>query len=127
MYNTGKVLIGIIVFVGIFISPFFLNLTGGEAHIKPDPKLPIQYDKCIYDTEYMKAYHMDLLNDWRDLVVREDIRFMQFEGKKIEMSLSRTCMKCHTSKKDFCDECHNYLDVVPYCWDCHVAPEEVQK
>ena len=127
MYNTGKVLLGIIVFVVIFISPFLLNLTGGESQNKPDPKLPIQYDECIKDTEYMKAYHMDMLNDWRDLVVREDKRFMQFQGKKIEMSLSRTCMKCHTSKKDFCDECHNYLDVVPYCWECHVTPEEVRK
>jgi hypothetical protein len=74
-----------------------------------------------------------MLNDWRDNVVRSDSRFLMKDGKnvmvkgeKAEMSLSRTCMKCHTSKANFCDQCHNYLDVKPYCWDCHVAPEEVK-
>jgi len=127
MYNSGKVIIGILVFLGVFVSPFLFNFAGGEAHTRPDPKLPVQYEKCVRDVEFMKAYHMDLLNDWRDIVVRKNRRFMLFGGDKIEMSLSRTCMKCHSSKVEFCDECHNYLDVNPYCWDCHVTPEEVKK
>jgi hypothetical protein len=35
-----------------------------------------------------------------------------------------TCMQCHTSKKKFCDTCHAYASVTPYCWDCHLAPVE---
>ncbi len=30
------------------------------------------------------------------------------------MSLQNGCMKCHSNKKKFCDECHNYMAVKPY-------------
>ncbi len=70
--------------------------------------------------------HMDLLNEWRDTVVRKgERRYVSASGRAFDMSLTRTCMSCHTSKKEFCDSCHNYLAVVPYCWDCHVEPKEV--
>jgi hypothetical protein len=26
------------------------------------------------------------------------------------------------SKKQFCEECHTYASVKPYCWECHVVP-----
>jgi hypothetical protein len=35
-----------------------------------------------------------------------------------------TCLECHSNKTKFCDQCHNYLDVQPYCWDCHLVPKE---
>ena len=38
------------------------------------------------------------------------------------MSLTNTCLGCHSNKAQFCDQCHNYLEVTPYCWDCHVDP-----
>jgi hypothetical protein len=40
------------------------------------------------------------------------------------MSLQNSCMKCHSNKKEFCDKCHNYVAVKPYCWSCHIAPKE---
>ena len=43
---------------------------------------------------------------------------------KVEKSLQNGCMKCHTSKVKFCDTCHEYASVKPYCWDCHLAPVE---
>ena len=46
------------------------------------------------------------------------------DGKTVTMSLSGTCMSCHPNKKEFCDACHDYLAVSPYCWDCHVEPKE---
>ena len=78
-------------------------------------------------TEYMRTMHMDLLNEWREKVVREGERFTFAAGKKMEMSLSKTCMNCHPNKDQFCDQCHNYLDVKPYCWDCHVDPQILEK
>lgn len=126
MYDTGKVLLGIVVFLALFTAPIWLNVASSQSSVRPDPKLPKGYTECVAEKNYMKAYHMDMLNNWRDLVVRQDIRYMDFQGGKMEMSLSKSCMKCHQSKVDFCDECHNYLDVNPYCWDCHVAPEEVK-
>ena len=49
---------------------------------------------------------------------------MAANGKAYNMSLQNTCMKCHPNKSEFCDKCHNYTSVKPYCWDCHVEPKE---
>jgi hypothetical protein len=43
------------------------------------------------------------------------------------MSLQNGCMRCHSNKKKFCDECHNYMAVKPYCWDCHIQPKEKEE
>jgi hypothetical protein len=40
------------------------------------------------------------------------------------MSLTNTCLDCHPNKDTFCDRCHNYMAVSPYCWDCHIVPEQ---
>jgi hypothetical protein len=132
MYDTGKVIIGIIIFILIFTAPLWLNLSGGQAAYKPVLK-PVAIGECVESKEYMRAFHMDLLNQWRDSVVRMDFRFLKRNGKafiikgeKAEMSLSSACLRCHSDKVNFCDKCHNYLDVKPYCWDCHVDPKEVQ-
>ncbi len=134
MYDAPKVILGIIVFLLLFTSPLWINIFGGQTSVKPNIQLPKDANECVYPTEYMKNYHMDLLNDWRDKVVRDNQRFLlkngnfvDFRGKKMEMSLSHTCMKCHNNKSQFCDQCHNYLSVNPYCWDCHVAPKEGMK
>ena len=34
-----------------------------------------------------------------------------------------SCMSCHSNKDEFCDRCHDYLAVKPYCWECHVEPK----
>ena len=131
MYNGGKIIIGLIIFVGLVTFPFLY--TGGKATAKPDPKvdtpeilkLPKDERKCVESKEYMKTEHMKMLNDWRDWVVRDgDGVYINADGKKYNMSLQNTCMKCHSNKKKFCDECHNYTAVKPYCWDCHIAPKE---
>ena len=68
---------------------------------------------------------MQLLNQWRDSVVRNGDRiYVNAENKEFTMSLQNTCMNCHSNKKDFCDKCHNYIGVKPYCWGCHIAPKE---
>ena len=47
------------------------------------------------------------------------------KGKTYNMSLSNTCMDCHDNKAEFCDRCHDYASVRPYCWDCHIEnPKE---
>jgi len=40
------------------------------------------------------------------------------------MSLQNTCMECHSNKSKFCDQCHTYAAVNPFCWECHIQPEE---
>ncbi len=134
MYDGGKIIIGIVIFILVFTSPIWTNWLNPEEAHAPDIKYPENYEECVADKEYMNAFHMDMLNDWRDLVVRQNIRYLEkdgkpfmIDGKKAEMSLTKTCLKCHAVKEDFCDQCHNYLDVVPYCWDCHVDKYEAPK
>ena len=79
---------------------------------------------------YMKTKHMQLLDLWRDSTVRVAKRsYVSDDGKRYEMSLQNTCMSadCHAKKTEFCDRCHDYTGVVPYCWDCHIPPKEEPK
>ena len=131
MYNGGKIIIGIIIFLALVISPFYL--AGKKATAKPDPqtntpeilKLPVNERKCVESKTFMTKEHMKLLNDWRDWAIREkQTIYVNAEGKSYTISLQNTCMKCHSNKSKFCDECHNYADVKPYCWDCHIEPKE---
>lgn len=133
MYDSGKIIVGLIIFVILFSSPVWLNLMGNPEY-KPDIKYPKDEKECIAPKEYMNHYHMNILDNWRDKVVRADLRFFKkdgksflINGKKAEMSLTYTCLKCHENKTEFCDRCHNFLAVKPYCWECHVTPGEMRK
>ena len=130
MYDGWKVIIGIIIFIGIATFPILYD-TGKASVPPPEPKIDtpeIQKmvdKKCIESKSFMKTEHMVMLNDWRDSVVRDGNRlYIATNGKEYAMSLQNTCMKCHSNKKKFCDECHNYVAVKPYCWDCHIVPKE---
>ena len=74
--------------------------------------------------EFMTAGHMELLDVWRDdYVRRNDLVHVSHTGKQYYKSLTRTCLGFHKSKADFCDKCHDYAGVKPYCWDCHMDPK----
>lgn len=122
MYNAKYIIPGIAVFVVFFTAPFWWNLGGSYA--KPELKLPDGVKECVESAEYMRAEHMQILNVWRDKVVRDGLRvYKNSKGKEFEMSLSNTCIRqCHANKADFCDRCHVKADVKPYCWDCHNIP-----
>jgi len=129
MYDSGKILLGLIIFIGLFTSPIWYDLASGEASNKPNIVLPVNenMNECVASTEYMRTSHMDLLNEWRDEVVREGKRiYTSPNGKEFEMSLTKTCTNCHYNKTEFCDQCHDYLGVTPYCWDCHIEPPKTE-
>jgi len=127
MYDSGKIIVGLIIGLGLLTFPFWYNV-GKAAPPAPEPKLSEKAKaagQCIEPKARMKTRHMQILDDWRDSMVREgQVLYVAWDGKQYDMSLQNTCMNCHDSKKDFCDQCHNYTAVVPFCWDCHVAPEE---
>jgi hypothetical protein len=125
MYDAGKIITGLIVFLALITFPIWYNQASGAAITKPQLKIDTEAKECVAPTEYMRESHLELLNEWRDLVVRDGNRvYVAFNGVKHEMSLSNTCMKCHSNKAQFCDQCHNYVGVKPYCWDCHIEPKE---
>ena len=125
MYDGGKIITGLIIGIGLIAFPIWLN--AGKAVKKADPKLPAKEKQCVEPTQYMLTNHMELLDLWRDSVVRlGDRYFISFDGKKYRVSLQNTCMsaECHPKKKEFCDECHDYMGIEPYCWDCHIEKGE---
>jgi len=129
MYNKGLICIGLIVFVAVVSAPFWINF--GKAAPAPTPVLSEKAKaakKCVRSADYMKREHMQLLDMWRDTVVRESKRiYVNADGDRFNMSLSNTCLDCHANKTEFCDRCHNYASVNPYCWDCHIDnPKEIQ-
>jgi hypothetical protein len=130
MYDSGKIITGLIIFVGLFTSPIWYNLYQGKEALKePNLILPTKENQkeCIRSNKYMRSYHMEMLNDWRYEVVREGKRsFVSSTGKTFNMSLTKTCLNCHSDKAQFCDQCHNYVGVSPYCWECHLEPHNAE-
>ena len=121
MYDASKILLGLAIFVILVTFPFWFSIANETSGYRPELAKPENETMCVEDTEYMRSLHMDLLNQWRDAVVREGDRvYISTNGREHEMSLTGTCLGCHTSKADFCDQCHEYVGASPYCWDCHV-------
>lgn len=123
MYDGGKIITGLIIFVLLVTFPIWYNhLDAGEV---PKPELPKDTKVCVEDAKVMRAEHMQLLNEWRDEVLRDGQRgYIEVGDKMFQKSLQNACMECHKTKKKFCDTCHVYTSVSPYCWDCHLAPVE---
>lgn len=126
IHYGGPIFLGLAIFLGLMTFPLWYN-AGKAAYKQPDLVLPKNEKACIESKEFMREKHMQILNEWRDWALRDGERtYVNSQGKKFTISLQNTCMECHTSKKDFCDKCHTEAAVSPYCWDCHVAPEEVK-
>ncbi len=126
MFDSGKVIAGLVLF-GLFVTfPIWWQAVAG-AHEPPDLAEP-KGTSCVESAEFMRARHMDLLNEWRNQVVRNGMReYTASDGTEYHISLTLTCLDCHDDKEGFCDECHDYAGVQPLCWECHVVPEEVKR
>lgn len=130
MRDRGLIVSGMLFFLVLATSPVWYDLAAGKTAKAPDLKLPALEKECVAPIAYMKTSHMKLLNDWRDLAVRRNIRYYTaYNGKTYTISLTGTCLQqCHTDKAGFCDRCHTYNGVrSPYCWDCHVVPQATQQ
>ena len=126
MYNGGKIITGLIIFLILLLFPVWYQV--GKAEKVPDPQLTETAKKaqqCVEAKSFMKTQHRKMLDQWRNEVVRDAERYYtSSDGKIYYKSLQVTCMECHSNKSKFCDQCHDYMGVSPYCWDCHVAPKE---
>ena len=70
---------------------------------------------------------MELIENWRKKWSAEGNRlYVTSEGKQYTMSLSQTCLGCHSNKEQVLRPCHNYRAVKPACWSCHTVPQEGQ-
>lgn len=124
MYKGGRIIAFAAIFCLVVLSPFMVNAFGAPAG--PDVSLDtpainaMENKQCIVSTQDIKDTHMQMLDQWRNDVVREGSRdFTSSSGQVYEKSLDNTCLKCHSNRQEFCDKCHNYAGVKPYCWECH--------
>jgi hypothetical protein len=131
LYNGGKIMAGIVVFLILATVPFWSGR--GKAVPPPDLKLDtaairqLKEKLCVEPAPFMRANHMKLLAAWRDSAVREGNRsYRAADGRVHQISLTGTCLECHSNKEQFCDRCHNYAGARPSCWSCHIIPEEVR-
>ena len=146
-YDANKIFIGLCIFMGLIVLPLVYNLalgSGGKGGKRPvlqkaadsqpagsalKQALTGRKDCLMTSAARMREEHMDALNVWRDEYVRDGKvlhkgKFDKWPGsnKPIHKSLSKTCLGCHADKTKFCDRCHDYAGVKPYCWECHVVP-----
>jgi hypothetical protein len=125
MRDKVTILAGLAVFLGLVSFPVWHSLGDTEDTMRPDLELPADASECIEPTAFMTANHMELLNQWRNAVVRDNQQdYTSSSGERHVMSLTGTCLDCHSDRETFCDRCHTYADVQPTCWHCHLAPEE---
>lgn len=126
MYNKGSVIIGLAIFVVLVTFPLWFNgLTSGTD--LPKVELPPGGETaCVLPAVEMRDKHMFVLDEWRNEVLRDENGrgTVTVAGKEYRKGLQMACMQCHTNKEQFCDTCHDYASVKPYCWDCHLTPKE---
>jgi hypothetical protein len=150
MYKGGKIIASLIIFVAFLSFPFFYNM--GKANAGPDvdlntPALQQQsYKGCVESPEFMRANHMQLLNQWREEAVRNgQTVYVNSQGTEFDISLQDTCLKCHSTEAEkaaqtggvsnpatdatpaFCASCHDYSAVETTCWTCHFEPKGATK
>ncbi|MGD2121279.1 MAG: sulfate reduction electron transfer complex DsrMKJOP subunit DsrJ [Gemmatimonadota bacterium] len=127
MGDKGKILLGLAIFVIFVTFPFWSRLAAaGEPEVGrseleyPDSSVATA---CVEDSAWMAANHPRLLNEWRDDLVRfGDPDYVSSSGETFNKSLTKTCLNCHEDRDAFCTRCHDYADVYPTCWECHVTP-----
>ncbi len=124
MSDKGKIIGGLVVFVVLVTFPLWHTVAAGGEATQPELEYPVGESQCIEDTEFMRANHMDILNQWRNSVIRdgETAEYTASSGQQFAMSLTGTCMDCHDNRATFCTACHDYSNVTPKCWNCHVEP-----
>ncbi len=117
------IIAGLVLFLAAITAPFWYRPAHARDLAKlPELVLPANQRQCVAPVSYMRASHMVLLTNWRQQVVRDGERkYVAFNGRVYQKSLTATCLGCH-NKEQFCDRCHAFAGVSgPYCWNCHNA------
>jgi hypothetical protein len=119
MPDTGKIALGLGLFGLLVTAPVWVGLGRGSG-APPELQRPATAKQCVEPTAFMRARHMELLDSWRNSVVRDAERvYVAADGQRHAMSLTGTCLRCHEEPDKFCDRCHAYAGVEAFCWDCH--------
>ncbi len=127
MYDSGKIILGLAVFVLLITFPIWHNnlLGTGDAAPVKDPNLtPEMVQGAAFPNgqthptaQEMRATHMNVLQGIHTTA-------KSYVPGKDEKKPTMSCLACHGgSKEKFCDSCHAYASVkTPDCWACHTKP-----
>lgn len=98
---------------------------GGTKGV-PMPAIPLgQGDSCVDDTEFMRRYHMTVLQRQHDDTLLRGMPTGKYSIKG--------CVACHAvmgpngrpvradSPEHFCRVCHDYAAVKIDCFECHAS------
>jgi hypothetical protein len=123
MSDKPYVVGGLILFLVFVTTPIWRGVATRKTVLAtPQIALPAKEKRCVAQVSYMRTSHMQLLDQWRDSVVRGQRRqYVTDDGRVYEKSLTQTCLsQCHGSRMDFCERCHSYSGVTELdCWSCH--------
>ena len=73
--DTGRIVLGLVIFLVLVSFPIWYTATQRPVGLPARSWSTRQGEtQCVESKEYMRAWHMDLLNEWRDSVVREGVR-----------------------------------------------------
>jgi hypothetical protein len=120
--NDKKLIVaGLVIFLIAVTYPFWSTHLSGAKVSRPELEKPVGETRCVEDKAFMRQNHTQLLNEWRTIFVRNGVTKYTSKayGVEYEISLTKTCLKCHSKRDRFCDRCHTYANVVPNCWNCH--------
>ncbi len=140
MNSKAGVVIALVIALVVLTVPFWYALGQRVTNrLQPAPVSVVPTGEGMHCVEKnMRARHMQVLDEWRDAVVRDGKKMYQSQDYRdpdtdepieYEMSLTNTCLKCHASadpestvsvQQRFCNECHQYANIRPNCWDCHL-------
>lgn len=125
MHDKPIIVVGLALLLAALAFPVWYAFAAGRSAGPPALELP-GGSRCVEDAAYMRAHHMELLRRWRDTVVRQGqtTYVSKAFGDRHAISLSGTCLGCHTNQRGFCNQCHSYVNGRPSldCWNCHVDP-----
>ena len=127
MYDSGKIIPGLLIFILLITFPIWYNNIFCNAE-EMQPVSNNELSEAMFQgitfpngaqhaltTGEMRSTHMNMLRDIHAVAMKQGYT-PEKDGKKPTMQ----CMMCHGSKEDFCDKCHVSAAVTtPDCWTCH--------
>ncbi|MCI5131014.1 MAG: cytochrome C [Candidatus Electrothrix sp. EH2] len=127
MYDKGKIITGLVIFVLLITFPLWYNNLIGDVEALPTvsdnelaevmfESMPFPNDaEHALSTPEMRSTHMNMLEQIHAVAMQQGYDPAK-DGKKNQMQ----CLMCHGTKEAFCDSCHASAAVTtPDCWTCH--------
>jgi hypothetical protein len=127
MSDRKVIAAGLVIFLIAVTYPFWFTLVAGAKVSRPVLEKPVGEARCVEEKAFMRENHMQMLSEWRTMSVRNGLTKYTSKsyGVEYEISLTKTCLKCHQKREEFCNRCHNYASVAPTCWNCHNEPKGI--